>query len=187
MGAMRVIGLMSGTSADGMDAALVEWPAGPAVRPFDLLGYQETPIPPDLRAEIHAMAAGQRPSERILRDLLRLDQLLGELFAEAARGVARAAGIELEQVDAIASHGQTIAHHPEVGGSLQIGNPALIAERTERPVVADFRPGDLAAGGEGAPLAPFFHHAVLAEPSETRVVLNLGGMANLTFLFSRKG
>ncbi|MCH2186270.1 anhydro-N-acetylmuramic acid kinase [Myxococcota bacterium] len=182
MGAMRVIGLMSGTSADGMDAALVEWPAGPAVRPFDLLGYQETPIPPDLRAEIHAMAAGQRPSERILRDLLRLDQLLGELFAEAARGVARAAGIELEQVDAIASHGQTIAHHPEVGGSLQIGNPALIAERTERPVVADFRPGDLAAGGEGAPLAPFFHHAVLAEPSETRVVLNLGGMANLTFL-----
>jgi len=179
---MRVIGLMSGTSADGMDAALVEWPAGPEAHPFRLLGYRETPIPPDLQAEIHALAAGQRPGESFLRDLLRLDRLLGEQFAEAARGVAREAGIGLEQVDAIASHGQTIAHHPEVGGSLQIGSPAVIAERSERPVVADFRSGDLAAGGEGAPLAPFFHHAVLAEPSETRVVLNLGGMANLTFL-----
>ena len=179
---MRVIGLMSGTSADGMDAALVEWPAGPEAHPFRLLGYQETRIPPDLQTEIHALAAGERPGESFLRDLLRLDRLLGEQFAEAARGVAREAGIELEQVDAIASHGQTIAHHPEVGGSLQIGSPAVIAERSECPVVADFRPGDLAAGGEGAPLAPFFHHMVLAEPSETRVVLNLGGMANLTFL-----
>lgn len=179
---MRVIGLMSGTSADGIDAALVEWPAGPEARPFRLLGYRETPIPPALQAEIHALAAGERPGQTFLRDLLNLDRLLGEHFAEAARGVAGEVGIGIDQVDAISSHGQTIAHHPEVGGSLQIGSPAVIAERTKRPVVADFRPGDLAAGGEGAPLAPFFHHAVLAKPSETRVILNLGGMANLTFL-----
>ena len=167
---MRVIGLMSGTSADGIDAALVEWPAGPEARPFRLLGYRETPIPPALQAEIHALAAGERPGQTFLRDLLNLDRLLGEQFAEAARGVAGEVGIGIDQVDAISSHGQTIAHHPEVGGSLQIGSPAVIAERTKRPVVADFRPGDLAAGGEGAPLAPFFHHAVLAKPSETRAV-----------------
>src|SRR5690606_28914265 len=85
-------------------------------------------------------------------------------------------------VDAIASHGQTVAHHPEVGASLQIGDPSRIAERTGVTTIADFRARDLAAGGEGAPLAPFFHHAVLADAAESRVVLNLGGIANVTWL-----
>ena len=179
---MRVIGLMSGTSADGIDAALVEWPTGSSVHPFHLLAYRETSLPKDLQAEIHEIAAGERSGTTFLRDLLSLDTRLGEQFAEAALGVAQEAGVGLEQVAAIASHGQTLAHHPEVGGSLQVGSAAVIAERTGRPVVSDFRPGDLAAGGEGAPLAPFFHHTVWADASETRAVLNLGGIANLTWL-----
>ena len=179
---MRVIGLMSGTSADGIDAALVEWPAGQAASPFHLLAYREVPLPPDIRARVSALAGGQVPAESALKECLALDGLLGAEFADAAHGVSQEAGLALADVDAIASHGQTIAHHPEVSGSLQIGHPSVIAERTGRPVVADFRRGDLAAGGEGAPLAPFFHLVAFRDPEESRVILNLGGMANVTWL-----
>jgi len=108
--------------------------------------------------------------------------LKGERFAEAARAVADLAGCPLDAVHAIASHGQTVAHHPELRATLQIGNPSLIAERTGCTTVADFRPRDVAAGGEGAPLAPFFHFAAFAEPREGRGILNLGGIANLTWI-----
>ena len=92
------------------------------------------------------------------------------------------AGLALAEVDAIASHGQTVGHLPELRATLQIGDPSLIAERTGCTTVADFRPRDVAAGGEGAPLAPFFHYAALADPAEGRLVLNLGGIANVTWL-----
>jgi anhydro-N-acetylmuramic acid kinase len=177
-----VIGLMSGTSADGVDAALVEWPAGPAAQPFRLCAFEETPFEPALQQRIHRLAAGRLPGAEVLRELAGLDVALGERFASAARGVALRAGVELERVAAIASHGQTVAHHPELRATLQIGDPSVIAERSGRPVVADFRPRDLAAGGEGAPLAPFFHCAVFASAGEGRVVLNLGGIANVTWL-----
>ena len=180
--AVRVIGLMSGTSADGIDAALVEWPAGADARPFRLIAYREEPIEPALQDRIHRLAAGRLPADAVLRELAALDVLLGERFAAAAAAVAREAGVALASVDAIASHGQTVAHHPELRATLQIGDPSLIAERTGVTTVADFRPRDLAAGGEGAPLAPFFHWAALSEPSESRAVLNLGGIANLTWL-----
>jgi anhydro-N-acetylmuramic acid kinase len=111
-----------------------------------------------------------------------LDVLLGEQFAEAARRLAHQAGVPLDRIAALASHGQTVAHYPEQRASLQIGDPSVIAERSGCRVVADFRARDLAAGGEGAPLAPFFHHAVLSDPRENRLVLNLGGIANLTWL-----
>ena len=179
---VRVIGLMSGTSADGIDAALVEWPDGPAARPLRLVAYREEPIERALQDRIHELAAGRLPSGAVLRELAALDVLLGERFAAAAAAVAREAGVSLDSIDAIASHGQTVAHHPELGATLQIGDPSRIAERTGVTTIADFRPRDLAAGGEGAPLAPFFHWAVLGEPSESRVVLNLGGIANLTWL-----
>jgi len=179
---VRVIGLMSGTSADGIDAALVEWPHDAAARPLRLAAYREEPFEPSLQDRIHALAAGRLPAADVLRELAALDVLLGERFAAAAAAVAREAGVALASVDAIASHGQTVAHHPELGATLQIGDPSRIAERTGVTTVADFRPRDLAAGGEGAPLAPFFHWAVLGEPSESRVVLNLGGIANLTWL-----
>jgi anhydro-N-acetylmuramic acid kinase len=178
---MRVVGLMSGTSADAVDAALVEWPDGAAARPFRLLAYREDPLPPELRDRIHRLAAG-RAGEGALRELAALDALLGERFAASARAVVEQAGLGLDEVDAIASHGQTVGHFPELGATLQIGDPSRIAERTGRTTIADFRARDVAAGGEGAPLAPFLHFALLAAPDEARLVLNLGGIANVTWL-----
>jgi anhydro-N-acetylmuramic acid kinase len=179
---MRVIGLMSGTSADGVDAALVEWPPGEAARPFRLLAQREDPFPAELQQRIHALAAGRCPPGAALRELAALDVALGDRFAEAAIAVAHDAGAALEDIDAIASHGQTVAHHPDLGATLQIGDPSRIAERTGVTTVADFRPRDLAAGGQGAPLAPFFHFAAFGDPAEGRVALNLGGIANATWL-----
>jgi len=173
---------MSGTSADGVDAALVEWPQGEAPRPFALRAFREAPFPSQLQERIHRLAAGRAEPGAALRELAALDVELGERFAEAARAVADLADCPLEAVHAIASHGQTIAHHPELRATLQIGDPSLIAERTGCTTVADFRPRDVAAGGEGAPLAPFFHFAAFAEPREGRAVLNLGGIANLTWI-----
>jgi anhydro-N-acetylmuramic acid kinase len=179
---MLVIGLMSGTSADGVDAALVEWPDSPEARPFRLIAFQQQDLPVALQQRIHRLAAGRVDAGAALAELAGLDVELGERFAAAALAVAEQAGISLESIDAIASHGQTLAHHPERRATLQIGDPSLIAERTGCTVVADFRPRDVAAGGEGAPLAPFFHLAALGDPDEGRVALNLGGIANVTWL-----
>ncbi len=179
---MRVVGLMSGTSADGIDAALVDWPDTPEARPFELIASLECPHPELLQEQIHRLAAGELPSDRILAEQVRLDRVLADAFADAALALLEEAGEDARAVDGFASHGQTIAHHPEHGGSLQIGCPARLAERLGRPVIADFRRRDLAMGGEGAPLAPFFHHAVFADDVEERGVLNLGGIANLTWL-----
>ena len=173
---------MSGTSADAVDAALVEWPDGPQARPYRLLGYQETALPTELRGRIHGLARGGADLEDPLRELVGLDVEIADCFAEAARGVAAQAEVDLSAVDAIASHGQTLAHHPDLGASLQVGDPSRIAERTGCLTIADFRARDLALGGEGAPLAPFFHHALFTHPEEARGVLNLGGIANLTWL-----
>jgi anhydro-N-acetylmuramic acid kinase len=179
---MLTIGLMSGTSADGIDAALVEWPDDESQRPFVLRAFRESPLEPELQGRIHQLAAGRVDGARVLSTLAELDVLLGERFAEAAAHVAQAANVELAAVRVIGSHGQTVAHHPELRATLQIADPSVIAERTGCTVVADFRPRDMAAGGEGAPLAPFFHLAAFADPSENRIALNLGGIANLTWL-----
>jgi anhydro-N-acetylmuramic acid kinase len=179
---MLVIGLMSGTSADAVDAALVEWPDDAAARPFRLVAWEETPFEPQLQERIHRLAAGRVAPEGALEELVSLDVQLGEHFAAAASAVAVAAGVSLEQVAGIASHGQTVAHHPEHRATLQIGDPSVIAERTGITTVADFRARDVAAGGEGAPLAPFFHHAAFSSTEENRVALNLGGIANLSWL-----
>ena len=179
---MRVIGLMSGTSADGVDAALVEWPEGEAARPFSLLAFRHDAFPPELQERIHQLAAGRVAAGEALRALATLDVALGERFAAAAAAVATDPGLDLAEVDAIASHGQTVAHYPGDRATLQIGDPSVIAERTGCTTVADFRPRDVAAGGEGAPLAPFFHFEAFARADEGRVVLNLGGIANVTWL-----
>jgi anhydro-N-acetylmuramic acid kinase len=178
---------MSGTSADGVDAALVEWPDGPDARPFRLRHFYELPFDSELQARIHALAAGRVPNGETLRELAALDVLLAERFAQASLELASEAGVRIESIDGIASHGQTVAHHPELSATVQIGDPSLIAERTGCTVVADFRPRDLAAGGEGAPLAAFFHLAALSDPDENRVALNLGGIANLTWLPAGSG
>jgi len=179
---MRMIGLMSGTSADAIDVAIVDWPESAEARPFELIAYRELRHPESLQAEIHRLAAGELPATAMLAELVRLDRVIAEVSAEAVLGLLAESGIAPDQIAGIASHGQTIAHHPEHGGSLQIGCPARIAERIGRPVIADFRRRDLAMGGEGAPLAPFFHHAVFADAVESRGILNLGGIGNLTWL-----
>jgi anhydro-N-acetylmuramic acid kinase len=179
---MLVIGLMSGTSADGIDAAVVEWPESEETSPFRLLAHVEAPFSPSLQSRIHALAAGSLPGDTVLATLAALDVELGELFAAAAIQAASAAGVSLQKIDAVASHGQTVAHHPELRATLQIGDPSVIAERTGCTTVADFRSRDIALGGQGAPLAPFFHLAAFSSAAENRVVLNLGGIANITWL-----
>jgi anhydro-N-acetylmuramic acid kinase len=172
------IGLMSGTSADGVDAALVR--LGESPRELELIRFSSTPFPESLRERIHGVLAGAVA----LRDLLALDRELGERFGEAALALLRAAGIEPGEIAGIGSHGQTVAHHPESGvrGTLQLGSAAEIHARTGIPVISDFRRADLAAGGQGAPLTPFLHHAHFATGRERRVVLNIGGFTNLTYL-----
>ena len=177
---MLWIGLISGTSADAVDAALVRVHSP---RDLELVAYRERPLEEELRQRIQALGSGTAA----LRDLLALDVELGERFAEAALELLDAAGVKRDRIEGIASHGQTVAHHPEseVRGTLQIGSAAILHERTGIPVIADFRGADLAAGGQGAPLTPFLHHAVFADDSEPTAVLNLGGFTNVTFLPDR--
>ena len=178
---MLWIGLMSGTSADAIDAVVVRIGGEPSE--IELVGAHEEPLEDALRARIHALVQGAAP----LRELLALDAILGERFAAAALGAARAAGVRLEDVRGIASHGQTVAHYPEpaVHNTLQIGSAALIHARTGRPVVSDFRRADMAAGGQGAPLTPFFHFHRFADAKERRAVLNIGGFTNVSYLPDR--
>jgi len=183
---MRIIGLMSGTSVDGIDAALVEISGQPPSLTWRLDQFVCVPWEPALRAAILDACRPEAPLQRVTA----LHYRLGEAFGAAALEVARAAEIPIESVDAIASHGQTVWHQPaplEIGGdkargTLQIGEPAVIAARTGCPVVADFRAADMALGGQGAPLVPFADYALFAAQEETRAVQNLGGIANVTFL-----
>jgi anhydro-N-acetylmuramic acid kinase len=172
---------MSGTSADAVDAAVVRIGAAPGE--IELLALHSEPLEEALRARVHELVQGAVP----LRALLQLDAQLGERFAAAALAAARAAGVRIEDVRGIASHGQTVAHHPEpdVRGTLQLGSAAVIHARTGRPVVSDFRSADIAAGGQGAPLTPFFHFHRFADARERRAVLNVGGFTNVTYLPDR--
>jgi anhydro-N-acetylmuramic acid kinase len=179
----RVIGLLSGTSADGTDAALCEIAgAGEATR-LTALAFVTTPFPRPLRERIFRLAVADAS------ELCDLDVLLGEAFAEAARAVCNAAGTRIEDVDLIGSHGQTAVHHPRsagrLGATLQIGEAAVIAERTGCPVISDFRVRDVAAGGEGAPLVPLCDHLLFRKPGVRRALQNIGGIANVTLVGDR--
>lgn len=173
------IGLISGTSADGIDAALVsfddEYPDA------TLIHSCSYPYSDDLRAEIEAAVREQSCS---LATLAQLDARIGDAFADAATTLLDAAGVDAAEISAIGSHGQTLGHFPSAPSpsTLQVGDPNRIAARTGIPVVGDFRRADVASGGQGAPLAPLFHAALFGHPAETRAVLNLGGIANLTVL-----
>lgn len=179
---MRVIGLMSGTSLDGVDAALVEFEGESEldVR-WALRAFVTVPFEREQRAQIHdALVAGSAAS------LCWLHAQLGEWFAAAALAVCEEAGVRPEEVDLIGSHGQTVWHQPPAdgrrGATLQLGDPATIAERTGIAVVSDFRSRDVAAGGEGAPLVPFADRLLFSAPGRRRVLQNVGGMANVTWL-----
>lgn len=174
------LGLISGTSVDGIDAALVGFE--PACR---LLLGRTFPWDPELRARL--VALGQGGEAASLDELGALDARVAIAFAEAAAAVIEAAGVDRSAVRAIGSHGQTVRHRPlaDPAFTWQLGDGSRIAERTGIATVADFRRRDLAAGGQGAPLMPAFHAALLGAAGEDRAVLNLGGIANLTLLPAR--
>ncbi|HET6655688.1 MAG TPA: anhydro-N-acetylmuramic acid kinase [Gammaproteobacteria bacterium] len=180
MAASLYIGLMSGTSADGVEAALVSIDD----ERIQLRHACYEQFAAELHRQIHALARGDYADGDPIDALGTLDVRLGEAFAAAALRVIAEAGVEPVAVRAIGSHGQTIRHRPDGPApfTLQIGDPNVIAARTGIATAADFRRRDVALGGQGAPLTPAFHQAAFASPDETRAVLNLGGIANVTLL-----
>ncbi|MDH3515116.1 MAG: anhydro-N-acetylmuramic acid kinase, partial [Gammaproteobacteria bacterium] len=175
---MHYIGLMSGTSADGIDAALIKHTLGS--RPV-LVATHGHPLDDAIRGDIHSlMHDGPGEVERVGE----LDIALGELFAAAALAVLKKSGLAKKDVRAIGSHGQTLRHRPRAAHpfTLQIANPSVIAERTGITTVADFRARDMAAGGQGAPLVSAFHHRMFHSHQRHRAIINIGGIANVTSL-----
>ncbi|MFL9609702.1 anhydro-N-acetylmuramic acid kinase [Methylobacillus sp. Pita2] len=169
------IGLMSGTSLDGADSVIVRLEQ----RHCQVIQQQFTPYPAALKQQLLAL---HDPGHNELESTALVGNQLSELYAKNIAALLQQASIEPSAVRAIGCHGQTIRHRPELGFTLQIGNPALLAELTGINVVADFRSRDIAAGGHGAPLVPAFHAAMFSSPGKHRVVLNIGGIANLTDL-----
>lgn len=169
------VGLMSGTSLDGVDAALVSFDGS---RPR-CMATRFVPFSDRLRDEALAL---QRPGNDQLRRALLLGNALADLYADATNALLAQANVAPAAVRAIGCHGQTLLHSPTDGYSLQLNNPARLVEKTGIAAVADFRNRDIAAGGQGAPLVPAFHDAVFRHPSRHRIVLNVGGIANLTNL-----
>lgn len=173
------IGLMSGTSMDGVDAVLVKFQGSGLDTGFHIIAQVHQAYPASLRAQIlSASEAGEGSTQEVCL----LNVLVGEAFARAALAVCAKAGIPPKRISFIGSHGQTISHQPEGHASLQIGEPAVIAERTGILTVADFRARDLAAGGCGAPLVPYVDYLLFRHPRLTRILLNIGGIANLTLV-----
>lgn len=172
----RFIGLMSGTSLDGVDAVLVQFPAPQQVK---VLGRASLPYPVPLR---QALLRLQENHAGELHQAACVGKQLATLYAEVVEQLLGTCQLSPSAIKAIACHGQTIRHAPEHGYTLQIGNPALLAELSGIDVVADFRSRDIAAGGQGAPLVPAFHAAVFAHPQQQRVVANIGGIANISIL-----
>ena len=172
------VGLMSGTSLDGVDAALVEFAS---LRPA-LIDTAYVPLPGALKAELHAL---QVPGPNELDRAARAGNALSRLYAAAVLALLERTSIAPRAIRACGCHGQTVRHRPDAGYTLQIGNPALLAELTGISVVADFRSRDIAAGGQGAPLVPAFHAAAFRSEAIHRVIVNIGGIANLTDLPAR--
>ena len=173
------LGLMSGTSADAVDVVVVDFSQNKTA----LIGSHSQPLDSDLRQQIHSLAT---PSLNEIDRLGQLDRQLGELFAQSIFHLLNKLGLNSQQILAVGSHGQTIRHRPpgmqQIPFTLQIGDANIIAERTKITTVADFRRRDMAAGGHGAPLVPAFHQAVFQSKSVDRAVVNIGGMANITWL-----
>jgi len=174
------IGLMSGTSLDGVDGVLAAFDPH---TPMRLLGHSHRGFAPPLAEEL--LALNTSGADEIHRAALAANALVA-VYAAVVRDLLLSASVNAAEVSAIGAHGQTIRHQPGAfdgtGYTVQLNNPALLAEHTGIDVVADFRTRDVAAGGQGAPLVPAFHRAVFARPAQTRVVLNLGGIANVTVL-----
>ncbi|NBF13297.1 anhydro-N-acetylmuramic acid kinase [Pseudomonas sp. Fl4BN1] len=168
------IGVMSGTSLDGLDIALIE--QSPAIK---LIATHYTPMPDSLRAELLSLCASG-PDE-IARSAI-AQQHWVELAAQGIHSLLQQQQLPTHDIRAIGSHGQTVRHEPSRGFTVQIGNPALLTELTGITVVSDFRSRDVAAGGQGAPLVPAFHEALFEQRTGNRAVLNIGGFSNLSLI-----
>ena len=173
------IGLMSGTSLDGVDAVLVDFSGSKCL----VTHHQSAPLAPELRAQLWALnTAG--PDE-LHRSALAANAL-ARTYAQAVQALLADSGTAAQAIRALGAHGQTVRHRPQAfdgtGYTLQLNNPALLAELTGITVVADFRSRDVAAGGQGAPLVPAFHQQVFWQPGQSALVLNIGGIANLSVL-----
>ena len=174
------IGLMSGTSMDGIDSAIVELEQNST----KLIATYSHPIPELLQQAIKALFL---PGDDNIDALGSADQQLGICFAQATTTLLKRAGLKASDITAIGSHGQTVRHRPPSSNTphpftLQIGDPNLITARTGITTVADFRRRDMALGGQAAPLVPAFHHAVFHSKTRNRAIVNIGGISNITFL-----
>ena len=185
--ARRVVGLMSGTSLDGVDAVLARLEGSGADLTIEQEAFVHHPYPEALRALLRSNSAARTSS---VDALTRLNVRLAGVYADAVDAALADAGASREGLDLVGSHGQTVHHLPEpadcageaVRATLQLGCPSTLANRLGVPVVGDFRPADLALGGQGAPLVPYFDYVTSTAPDEDRGLLNLGGIANLTVL-----
>jgi len=185
---MRVIGMMSGTSADGIDVVLARLSGAPPSISAKLEGHHHVPFPARLREAILRIANG---APTTTKEISSLNFVLGEEFVRAVLAACRQWRLPFTKIDLIGSHGQTIFHQGLasrdrgtrcVASTLQIGEPSIIAERTGVTTVADFRPADMAAGGQGAPLVPFVDYLLYRHAKRGRVALNIGGIANVTVI-----
>lgn len=172
-----LIGAMSGTSADGVDVAMVRISGSGTTMRATLVGYVETPYPPELRHEIMRVRSGGTVE---LSALARLAQGVSQAYVKAIAQLLQRLDIQPSQVCAIGAHGQTLYHCPPL--TIQWFDPAMLAQKTRIDVVADFRRADCAAGGQGAPLVPYADHVIFRSETESRVILNIGGIANVTLL-----
>ncbi len=182
-----VVGLMSGTSADGIDACLVKIDNTKRNLRAMPVVCKTCRFPQKLQRKIIQVSD---PSCQDLDEVLRLNMVLGEYLARAVFSVVKASGCKMEEIDLIGSHGQTVRHLPEwkrrfgrrVRATFQIGEPSVIASRTGVITVGDFRGGDMARGGQGAPLTPYAHYLLFGDKRVSRMVINIGGIANVTVL-----
>ncbi len=183
----NIIGLMSGTSCDGIDACLVSITGNGFSTKIDIIGFETYPYKDEVRRLI--IDASDKETGTVDK-ICQLNFTLGKLFADAARQIAGRLSIPLSEIDIVASHGQTIYHissskentEKEVSSTLQIGEPSVIAQETGVTTVADFRTGDIAAGGDGAPLVPYADFILFGREGICRAIQNIGGISNVTFL-----
>ncbi len=182
-----VVGLMSGTSVDAVDAVLVKLKNSGTETEIDLIGFIEYPMPSDIRELILRNSVNETSS---VEEICKLNFIIPQIYFDSIKELCKQTGFELNKLDLIGSHGQTIQHHPEkkiysgykTASTLQIGDPAVLAKLTGIVTVGDFRTGDIALGGEGAPLVPYFDFIVFRSNEVNRALLNLGGIANITLL-----
>jgi len=188
----NVIGIMSGTSLDGIDVALVEIDGNSIFTKINLLGYLEFPLPNEIKDKLLNNSAKETSN---VEDISQLNFLLPNIYFDAVKSLCKNINFPLEKIDLIGTHGQTIQHIPnkqnyfnyQISSTLQIGDPAVLAKLSGIITVGDFRTGDIALGGEGAPLVPYFDYILFHSRQKDRALLNIGGISNFTILDKEKG